>query len=240
MSTPRFFMEPLAAGRQTLSDIEGRHAAKARRLSVDDCVNLFDGRGGQAQGRIADIASRQVTIEVGPVSHQHRPHPILTLAVALPKGPRQDVLIEKCTELGVGIIQPIVTERSVSQASDHKIEKWRRATIEAAKQSQQCWLPELRPCSSLEQVLLSIGQYDLALAGIPGTTDDDRLPAMLPRLRKATTVLAIVGPEGGLSDDEIQCILSAGVQPVTLGPNILRVETAAIAIAAWTHALAMI
>ncbi|HOA76004.1 MAG TPA: RsmE family RNA methyltransferase [Phycisphaerae bacterium] len=240
----RCYYEDLAACAESnssptvmLSEHESRHARLSRRLSVGDELVLFDGRGRQAAATIAAVSKSVVEARVGPVVEQPRPAPALTLAVAMPKGPRQDVLIEKCTELSVAAIQPLLTERSVAGASDHKRDKWRRTTIEAAKQSGQCWLPDLPAPASLDQYLVDLSRFDLVLAAmLAQQAPSTAVTEMLEPIREARTIVAFVGPEGGWSPREADALLAASAVPVSLGPNVLRIETAAIALAALAHA----
>lgn len=222
-----------------LPEQEAHHATGSRRLSVGDALIAFDGRGNEAAGEIVSVSRRTVQVRVGDIITRPRPRPALTLAVALPKGPRQDELIEKCTELGTAVVQPLLTERSVSQASDHKREKWQRTGIEAVKQSGQCWLPEFAVPAKLDQVLSRRGEHDLMLAALlPKDGKPVPVTACLERLAAAKSVLALVGPEGGWSPAEAEALMGAGAIPVSLGPNVLRIETAAIAMAAMVHACA--
>src|SRR5688572_14025361 len=138
MGIARFYSPMLSPGTVRLSESESRHSACARRLSVGDTVVLFDGQGHEAIGQIASAARKDVEVTVEQITERPRPKPALTLAVALPKGPRQDFLIEKLTELGIQALQPIVTERSIAEATPNRIRKWQRTAIEAAKQSGQC------------------------------------------------------------------------------------------------------
>lgn len=246
MSTPRFHIDPLLPGGVSLPADESRHAQGARRLSVGDAVILFDGQGNEATGTISTCSRRNVEVTIDEISHIPRPIPALTLAVAPPKGPRQDMLIEKCTELGVAGIIPLQCERAVASVSEHRLDKWRRTTIEAAKQSGQSWLPTLYELRSLEEVLAESANFDHVLIATccepmcsneTSTQTISLIPItdMLETLRNAHSILALIGPEGGWTTEEIAESIKAGAKPVQLGPNILRIETAAIALAALIH-----
>lgn len=220
-----------------LSEPEAKHARLSRRLEVGDSVAVFDGKGAEAQGTIAVASRSAVEVTIGKLETRVRPRPALTLAIAMPKGPRQDVLIEKCTELGVARIQPIVVERSVAGVSEHKLDKWRRTTIEAAKQSGQCWLPELSPPTPIARFLTQMPSCDFTLAGIlPDQGEPTPISDLVGRIQTAETVLAFVGPEGGWTQAESDALLAAGATAVSLGPNVLRIETAAMALAVIAHA----
>lgn len=234
MSMPRFFVEQLSPGRVALPEREARHALASKRLTIGQGAALFDGQGTQALGRIVSSDRHTIEVDILEVTHRERSHPMLTLATALPKGPRQDVLIEKCTELGVSAIQPLVTERSIASASAHRLNKWRQTTIEAAKQSNQCWLPELRPPQPLTAVLADLSPFDLKLLTVTCEWPNAS-PVGEINLRSARRIIVLVGPEGGWAGEEVEAIVEAGAKPVTLGPNVLRVETAAIALCAAVH-----
>jgi len=237
MADPRFHVPVLSPGVLRLPGPEGSHAGRSRRLSVGDYVVLFDGRGHEAAGRIVSAARSGVEVEIGSAVFRARPTPALTLAAALPKGPRQDLLVEKCTELGVAAIWPLLTERTIARGSGHKRDKWRRTTTEAAKQSGQCWLPELAEPRRLSEVVGDLGHFECGLAA-SGAGVGRSITDLAAELSKARSILAFVGPEGGWTDSEMGSLLAAGAQPVSLGPNILRIETAAVALVAVIHALA--
>jgi 16S rRNA (uracil1498-N3)-methyltransferase len=232
MADPRFHVPELSGPVVRLAGHEARHACQARRLRQGDAVVLFDGNGREARGEILKLSGAEVQVHVSEVHSCMRPRPALTLAVAVPKGPRQDFMIEKCTELGVAAIWPILTARSVCSVSEHRLDKWRRTTIEAAKQSEQCWLPELGPPRRLEDVLADVPGFERALVAAPGTESVLDIAGDLAGVR---TVLALVGPEGGWTEAELSGLTDKGCKPISLGPHILRIETAAVAVAAVMH-----
>jgi 16S rRNA (uracil1498-N3)-methyltransferase len=159
----------------------------------------------------------------------------------------------------VAVLQPIATARSVAAASPHRLDKWNRTAIEAAKQSGQAWLPELREIRTLPELLDDKGRHGIALlavssgnaAGEEEISPHAASPALCPtgciqpisitnllgELLEADRVLALIGPEGGWTQKEIAQALAAGARPVSIGPSILRIETAAVAIAAVVHAI---
>ncbi len=250
MSLPRFHVEHLAEGIQALPADEARHARLARRLSVDDRVVLFDGQGHEATATVIACGRRAFEVQAGPVKYAPRRTPRLTLAVAMPKGPRQDMLIEKCTELGAAALVPLSSDRSVASVSAHRLSKWRQTTIAAAKQSGQAWLPELCLPMTLPELLADVSAFDHVLVGlssVPAGDEEARVantpnpPSpiidLLPVLRKSTCILGIIGPEGGWTNDEVETLTRAGITSISLGPNILRIETAAVALATLIHAV---
>jgi 16S rRNA (uracil1498-N3)-methyltransferase len=231
----RFYVEILTDAVVRLPAEEAHHACRSRRLREGDAVIVFDGRGHEAAGTILSASKARVEVRIGEVVERPRPRPALTLAVAMPKGPRQETLIEKCTELGTAEIVPLITQRSVATPSDHRLDKWRRTTIEAAKQSDQCWLPVLSPPRRLEEVLADATAFEHHLVAAPGA---GTMLDWAGVLAGSASVLAFIGPEGGWTGGELNELTAAGCRPVSLGPHVLRIETAAIAIAALVHGLA--
>lgn len=210
---------------------EAHHMRATRRLGPGDMVTLFDGAGRRVTGQIVRADRHEVEIAV----HARHAEPArsgrLTLAVAVPKGKRQDVLIEKLTELGVAAVWPMITQRSVVRPDADRVAKWQRCAIEAAKQSHQPFLPEILAPQSYVEVVRQADAFDRVLLASP-TGDAAPINARLSAHAPTDSVLALVGPEGGFSPEEHDAALAVGARPVRLAPGVLRVETAAIALAA--------
>jgi len=226
MSVPRFFAPELSGQTVALAGTESRHAAGSRRLRTGDAVELFDGRGAVARGRITATRRDRVAVEL--LERRQEPPPAgvrLTVAAAPAKGPRQDLLIEKLTELGAAAYWPTVFERSVVRPRSGAVEGWRRRAIEAAKQCRRNWLPEFASPCHLADVVGRRGEFDQAWLCHPDG------PAAGPRCTGGS-VLAVIGPEGGLAPAEIDTATAAGFEPLRLATHVLRVETAAVAVAA--------
>lgn len=224
----RFFLAATPRdGRGRLTGDEARHLARVMRCKVGDVVCVFDGSGTSWQGRVASIARDEVEVELGsPTAGSRQAAVPLTLAVALPKGERQKWLIEKLTELGVERLVPLVTTRGVAEATAAAVDRLRRGVIEACKQCGRDTLLSIgEPCSVADLVAAPRGEATLVVADRDGVT----LPPLIPELR---AIVALVGPEGGFTAEELALIEAAGGRRVTLGPHVLRVETAAIALAA--------
>lgn len=229
MSRTRLFCRNLSEGRHELSPEESHHAVAARRVRVGDEVDLFDGGGGEAIGRVLEVNRRSLVVEAGPVTrHTAAPAIELTLATAVCKAQRQSYLIEKCTELGVGAIWPLSSARSVVKAGPGTIEKWTRRAIEAAKQSRRPRLPEIAATRTLADVVAQFGSFD-AVAMADTSRTGAGLNDILSTLAAGSRLLVLIGPEGGWSDEERERLVSAGVRPVRLAETVLRTETAAVA-----------
>jgi 16S rRNA (uracil1498-N3)-methyltransferase len=227
----RYFVErPISSGRVTLAGDEFRHLAAVMRAGPGDEVTLFDGSGAEFAARVVQIGKREAELEIACRRERSRELPFpLTLAVALPKGERQKWLVEKMTELGVTRLVPLVTERGVAQPTDAALARLRRGVIEASKQCGRNVLMEI--VEPIEARVLFAAPASAAVRLIADPSGDVPLKAM-PAAMPSTGLIAAVGPEGGFADDELAAARRAGWQAVSLGPRMLRVETAAIALAA--------
>ena len=227
---PRFYLDgPLDRPKVTLSGSEAHHLAHVLRAGPGERVLLFDGRGTEAEAEVAAVSRRDVELNV--LDHRTVPGPRrpIVLGTAVPKGDRFRWLVEKATELGVARLVPLRTERSIVDPGAGKLGKLRQTMIAACKQCGLSRLMEIDPVTAWEEfVSREIGGRS-ALMGVPGAPPF--AAGMLADPADGPIVLAI-GPEGDLTPDEVQQAIAAGAQPVGLGPNVLRVETAGIALAA--------
>jgi 16S rRNA (uracil1498-N3)-methyltransferase len=221
-----------SAGSAVLEGDELHHLRAVRRLGPGDEAELFDGAGRLARCRIARLDKRRAELDVLAVSEEPRPSRELVVATAIPKGDRMEWLVEKVTELGASAVWPLVARRSdVTGRGRSRRDKWHRRAIEAAKQCGRLWLPEIAEPAPLDEVVARAGSatFDAVLLADPST--EARRPADVlsggPR-----RVAGFVGPEGGFTDEETAAICAAGARRVRLGEHILRIETAAVALAA--------
>jgi 16S rRNA (uracil1498-N3)-methyltransferase len=234
MSERFFLATPPVDGRAELVGDEARHLARVLRAAIGDAVAVFDGRGSEWPARVTSIGRDRVGLDVGPPLAAAAPPLPLTLAVALPKGDRQKWLVEKLTELGCARLVPLVTTRGVAEATPAAIERLGRAAIEACKQCGRTTLLEIAPPATLAAMLADRDPGALALVADPA---GESLGTLLAGHTGA--VLALVGPEGGFTAEELAAAEAAGWRRVSLAPHILRVETAAIALAAVMAAYAV-
>ncbi len=232
MSTCRLYCPSIGSGVVALLDEEARHAVASRRLSIGDAVVLFDGAGGETDGTITRCDRRSVEVEPGAIRRYPFDIPRrITLAVAMPKQHRQGVLIEKCTELGVAAIWPILTEHGVTRPTASASQRGFRRAIEAAKQSGRRWVPEVASPMPYAESLDRAGAFDVpAIAQIDVSAATFR--SLVDSHAADSSVIVWVGPEGGWSADESAMADAASITRVTLGPTVLRTETAAMAVCA--------
>jgi len=223
MAARRFYCDDLAASSIELDPTQSQHARKSLRLAVGDRVELFDGAGMVADGTVAAM-KKTVTIDV--VQRRHVPpvEPAIDLAVALPKGARGDVLIEKASELGADRVIPLLTQRSVVELRPNKRDRFDRLCIESAKQCGRAYRMHLADPTPLDD-LLTRADHDLRLIADPAADVQD----LHTSLSAAARVLILIGPEGGWTQDEHAAAIRRGATPMRLGPHVMRIETAALA-----------
>lgn len=231
MSERFFTATPIASDRITLAGGEAHHLAHVMRKKPGAMVTLFDGSGQEFDARIESVAGDVVELTIverrSVAGRQVSP---LVLAVALPKGDRQRWLVEKAVELGVESIVPLVVKRSVALPVDSALVRLRRTAIEASKQCGRNQILEIAEARKWHEFVAEVRSSLRLLAHPGGKPLASVWPAGEP---PQESIVAAIGPEGGFADDEAQAALDAGWTPVDLGPLILRVETAAVAIAAW-------
>ncbi len=188
---------------------------------------LFDGFGGEFRARLQSVGKRTAQLQVLQKLTVDRESPLqLHLAVALPKGDRQKWLIEKCVELGVHTLTPLATARAVVKVSENSLVKLRRFVIEASKQCGRNQLMQIQPAISFEQLISQVDHTTRWIAEPHGQWIGN---LNVPHDCPATVV---VGPEGGFTNEELQRGRDLGWTCVALGPRTLRIETAALSVAA--------
>jgi 16S rRNA (uracil1498-N3)-methyltransferase len=229
MRLTRVFSEqPLGAGGElTLSASAAAHVGRVLRLGVGAQLTVFDGTGGEYAATIVESRGTVLRVRLGTHRCIERESPLkITLAQALARGERMDWVIQKATELGVAVLVPLVTERSVVKLDAHQADKrrehWRGIVIAACEQCGRNRLPEILPPAPLGEFLSTARDGTRVLL-------DPAAEAGLQTIGTVPGVTLLIGPEGGLSPDERTLAIDAGFRPVRMGPRVLRTETAAIA-----------
>jgi 16S rRNA (uracil1498-N3)-methyltransferase len=235
MSIPSFYYSQLEADDSlvSLDANEASHAVKSRRLRVGQNVRLFNGLGMEAIGALSVVERRSVLVKLDTIKQLEAPARKVTVAVAIPKGDRQKVMIDMLTQLGVFRIIPLRCQYSVTKFNHSTSEKWLRVAIEACKQSQNPWLPIIASEQGLDQLLgadengVNNGkdnQTKLVVANADGDS-------VLSLAQSSSEITVLIGPEGGFSEQEFAKLKQFSVPSMRVGPYILRTEAAAIAAA---------
>jgi len=220
----------------TLSPEESHHLLNVNRARIGDPVIVFDGHGTEWTSELIGDRRQGAVLRVLS-THTRSPLPCaITLGQALPKGPAMDAIVRKATEIGAARIVPLETERTQvhldGERSDRKVDKWRVAALEAAKQCGNPFLPEIAPVQRLPEFIGGTGDQELKLIASlhPGTTSLQPVFADFRARhgRAPHSVAWLIGPEGDFTPDEVSRALAAGFVPITLGTLVLRCETAAV------------
>ena len=230
----RYFVETTIDGTTArLVGAEAHHLSHVMRAKPGDQVALFDGSGAEFSARVERVGRSEIEIAVLARCDVDREVSVsITLGVALPKQDRAHWLVEKAAELGIARLVPLATERSTERASPAALDRLRRTVIEASKQCGRNRLMEIAGAQPLADYLAAASSNRVRLLAHQGAEDFRGAIQELSAGDAPGDVLLAVGPEGGFIDAEVQHALQGGWRAVGLGPRILRVETAALTLAA--------
>jgi 16S rRNA (uracil1498-N3)-methyltransferase len=227
MSSRFFHPTPITAQRVTLDGPEAHHLLHVGRATVGQGVTLFDGSGAEFAAVVEKLGRTTVDLRiVERIELDRELRFTLVVGIALPKGDRQKWLVEKLTELGVATLVPLATERGVAQPTAGALDRLRRSVIEASKQCGRNRLMHVAEPQAWSEWITQAPDARRILA------HPDGLPLGELKLNPPQPTRLAIGPEGGFTDAEVAAAIAAGWQTVALGPRILRVETAAVALAA--------
>lgn len=224
---PYFLVDRLPGpGPFRLTGSEGRHAATVRRLRTGEPLVLTDGSGGVAPATVVQVARGELTVDVGAADQLPPPPVSVTLVQALPKGDRGELAVELATEAGVDGLVPWAAARCVARWTADRaprgVQRWQAAAREAAKQSRRPFVPRVADLAGTPAVADLAARAAIALVLHESAT----LPLRAADFPDRGDVVLIVGPEGGLTDEELTVFRTAGAVPVRLGPQVLRTSTA--------------
>ena len=235
MSAPVFVVPTarLLSGRVLVDGPEGRHAVTVTRLGVGEEVVLVDGRGRRGHGAVAAVSGKDhLEVDIASVADEPAPSPWLVVVQALPKGDRGEVAVETLTEVGVDEIVPWAAARCVTRWHDVRGEKalarWRTTAQAAAKQSRRARFPVVAELAGTRDVADRLTRA--ALGVLLHEEAEQPLGAVEPPA--GGEVVVVVGPEGGVSPEELAVLTGAGATAYRLGPTVLRTSTAGTAAAA--------
>ena len=236
MAIAKFFIDQASVtigDEVILSEQESHHAIKVRRMKQGDKVMLLNGVGGKLLGTIQQCNHKALGIRIESSTQSEPAQPVVDIAVALPKGDRQKTMLDMLAQLGVATITPLLCEFSVSKYSEKVVQRWERTLLEACKQSENPFLPQLCKAQTVQVFIeenandKSIDNHFIYYADIKG-----KIASLLDNKDKHERVSILVGPEGGYSNSELSMLESKGISTLKLSNHILRIETAAVAAAA--------
>ncbi|WP_030270606.1 16S rRNA (uracil(1498)-N(3))-methyltransferase [Streptomyces sp. NRRL B-24484] len=209
---------------------EGRHAAAVKRLEAGEAITLADGCGLGVDGTVTAVHGKDaLDVTVDAVRTEPEPGPRIVVVQALPKGDRGELAVETMTEVGVDAVIPWAASRCITQWKGDRgakaLAKWRATAREAGKQSRRLRFPEVRDLVTTRQLapVLAAAAFAAVLH------EDGAEPLAAAALPAAGDIVLVVGPEGGVSPDELAAFAEAGAAPYRLGPSVLRTSTAGVA-----------
>lgn len=233
MSLPVHLVESLAGSipgqMVTVTGDEAHHAVAVRRMNVGEQVVLTDGVGYRVLGEVSDTGKRRLGVKVLEAESTPAPEPEVVVVQALPKGDRGERAVEVLTEVGCARIVPWAAQRCVAvwrgERAEKGLTKWRATAREAAKQARRVWFPEVTPLAQTAEVVQLVSQADVAVVLHEESTRSLNSLTVPP----TGSIVIVVGPEGGLTDDERMALASAGAIETRLGAEVLRTSTAGLA-----------
>ncbi len=237
MSSHRFYLAPerWLYERPELESTDAHHCCDVLRLGTGDTIVVFDGLGKVAEAELMEVNRKHCSLRIGSQAMTTKPRCAITLAQAVPKGKNMDLVLQKAVELGAASIVPLMTERTVVRLdeadTERKRERWQQIVLESCKQCGRNTLPSVhQPCTAEQFLKIRTGGMLLLTSLQP---DSRPIKEVLMGYRQAKghlpdDVTVLIGPEGDFTPAEIALFKAADAIPVTLGPTILRTETAAL------------
>jgi 16S rRNA (uracil1498-N3)-methyltransferase len=239
MSLHRFHLAPAqwTDASPEFDPADAHHCSEVLRLGVGDQVVIFDGLGHEAIAGLIEVTRKRVVLKIGERFTTQKPCCAITLAQAVPKGKNMDLVIQKAVELGGSAIIPLLSERTVvrlegERDAERKQERWQSIAVEACKQCGQNWMPQVGLPHTMKEFFGKLPTVDLTLIASlqPASRPIKEVLASYQEQRNSLphSVLLMIGPEGDFTPEETAQALALGAIPITLGPIVLRTETAAI------------
>jgi 16S rRNA (uracil1498-N3)-methyltransferase len=227
VSLSLFLVDALPAGdAYTLDGPEGHHAADVQRLRVGEHLMLGDGRGGLASATVRSVGRGYLDLGLDERTVVAAPQPRLVVVQGIAKGDRGELAVQAMTEVGVDEIVPWAAARSVARwQGPRPHERWIATAREAAKQARRAWVPVVSSAASTAEVATRLRDSALSLV----LHEDAKTALSTVELPTDGDLVLVIGPEGGITDDELAAFAAAGAVPVRLGPEVLRTSTAGVA-----------
>jgi 16S rRNA (uracil1498-N3)-methyltransferase len=231
---PRFFISSTQVSGSAIMIVgeDVRHIAMVMRMKAGDKLLLCDGKGSEFTVKIADIGRSEIKTEIMSQSQKELPNIRITLGQGLPKADKMDFIVQKATELGVSSIVPVVTARTIIKIKNEekRLVRWQKIAREAAMQSSRTDIPQVAGLRTFSDFIetLDVGSRPLLL--LPWEEGTEPIKNILRQKPEVRDIIVLIGPEGGFSAAEAMVAQDKGFHQVSLGPNILRTETASMAV----------
>jgi 16S rRNA (uracil1498-N3)-methyltransferase len=228
MTAAEFLVNPGEISKETktftLDGDEGRHAATVKRMREGEVIHLCDGQGTRAIATVVKVHKNRLDLSIDQFTFEEAPEPRFVVVQALAKGERAELAVEMLTEVGADAIIPWRAEHSIGKwdSVEKGLEKWRRTSRESAKQSRRAWIPEISNLKSTAEVCEMMSQAQSVF--VLHESADQALAACA--IREQGTIMIVVGPEGGISPDELAAFSAAGARVVHMGASVMRTSTA--------------
>ncbi len=230
---PRFFITPdqVHGSQIIVSGDDLRHIRMVLRMRPGGMLCLLDGQGREYTARIVGIERSAIVTEIVSESRREIRCPLITLGQGLPKSEKMDWIVQKATELGVSSIVPLITERTIVKVKDEgkRIGRWQKIAREAAMQSNRPDIPRIGGINIFHDFITTLDPGPMTLLLFPWEEGTEPIKNVLRQKPGARNIVVLIGPEGGFSSGEAGLAKEKGFHLVSLGPNILRTETAAMA-----------
>lgn len=230
---PRFFITPEQVRDPyiTVTGDDLRHIRTVLRKQPGDLLTLLDGQGREYTVRITAIEKAEIDTEIVDRTERQPSSPAIVLGQGLPKSDKMDLIVQKATELGVSSLVPLITERTIVKVKDEekRITRWQKIAREAAMQSGRPDIPPVKTIRSFNEYIRTLATGPQTLLLLPWEEGTEPVKNVLRGHLDAKHVVVLIGPEGGFSQAEADAAEAKGFHLVSLGPNILRTETAAVA-----------
>ena len=231
---PRFFIAPDQVRDPSISVLgeDVRHIRTVLRKGPGDLLTLLDGHGREYTVRITTIERSKIDTEIIDRKQRTTASPVVILGQGLPKSDKMDWIVQKATELGVSAVVPLVTERTIVKIKDEekRVARWQKICREAAMQSDRPDIPMVEAIRPFGEFVGTLAPGPLTLLLFPWEEGTQPIKTVLRRTQDIEKVVVLIGPEGGFSQAEADLAEKKGFHLVSLGPNILRTETAAVAV----------
>jgi 16S rRNA (uracil1498-N3)-methyltransferase len=232
----RFYADSIDGGTAVITDTEQLHHLKdVLRLKPGAEIAVLDGRGKEYSGTLTALDKKRALVKIDTEKSASGRKYLLTIACAIPRGSRMDDMIDHLTQLGVARVIPMFTERVVVKLDDSRsggrVERWKKIARNAARQCRRCDVPAIDPVTPVEKVVTQSKDYDLKM--IPTLEGDRKHIKDVLAASRPQNILVLIGPEGDFTPAEVALALKEGFVPVSLGDTVLRVTTAAMAVAGY-------